>query len=379
MLNFYELRDKIKAYKNRKLRGFVKFLKEKNNLTSNNLSFIGLICGLISTIFLFENNQLFTIFIILAILLDILDGALAKIENKKEEGWIVDRGIDRTLTLIILIKTAFYYNFQNIFPIIALFLLVNLFLIYQRLVLKRNVEILYFDPILYVIFIFGFYKFGLFLLVISYLINFTLLLTQISKRFKDSGANTWANLISILRPFLAIYGLMTFKENPIFLAVWIVVVILLDALDGIIARRLMEESKGGAFIDIVADRAVELIILFTYAHWGMISYIFPIIFAFRGLCTDLLRFLNHVYKDANYEKPLSIGKADNKLMRGFYAAVKLAAFSLILIYPQAGYLLMFIALGTNLYRGLPVIFSRRSSILLRRFYEDLRTKLNGKT
>lgn len=178
--------------------------------------------------------------------------------------------------------------------------------------------------------------------------------------------NTLANFISILRPILTFYVLIKFQSQPLLLAILIVIIILLDAVDGIVARRF-GGSKWGAYVDIVADRAVELIILFMYAYWGMISYVFPIIFLVRGIATDFLRILNNRYKDEKFKEPLSLGKADNRWVRGIYGFIKLAAFSLILLLPTTGYILLIIALIFNLYRGLPVIFSARSRFLIKKF------------
>ncbi len=188
---------------------------------------------------------------------------------------------------------------------------------------------------------------------------------SISQKLKTEA--TLANFISISRPILLVYLLLEFKENPEFLALMIILIILLDALDGIVARHMKKKSKHGAMIDILADRAVELIILFVYAKWGMISYLFPIIFTVRGLMTDFLRVLNNIYKDSKFKEPLSIGKADNRFMRGFYGFIKLAAFSYILIDQNIGLILMIITLALNLYRGLPVIFSKRSKYLIKKF------------
>ena len=342
---------------------------KKNHFTSNFLSVMGFVFGLISILFLFDNHLLFVIFIVLAFLLDVLDGALAKVEEKKNEGWIIDRALDTLLILAVLLKTLFYYGFDLVFPVIAVFSLVNIFIIYQRLGLKRNVEMLHGYHFLYVFYIFTLYKIGLFVLLTSYLINFTLLLMQLStKRFKNAEENTtWANIISILRPFLAIYGLVQFYQTPVILAVWITIVIILDAVDGIVARKMKAESVGGPMIDIIADRAVELIILFSYAYFGIISYIFPIVFLIRGIATDSIRFLNNIYKDENFKEPLLIGNAHKRFWRATYGLIKLAAFTVILIYPKIGYVFMLIALLMNLYRGLPVIFNNRSKQLIKKF------------
>jgi phosphatidylglycerophosphate synthase len=368
MINYYKFRDNLKAYKNKKLRPVVKFLKEKSGVTSNILSLFNLICGVTAAFFLFDNHKLFTIFILLSIFFDILDGALAKVEKKKEEGWIIDVGIDRLIMIVILAKIIIVTDFNYLYAILGIYLLTNLFLIYEKLLIKRDIKMVHIDPSIYIIFIFHFYKLGLILLSASLLLNFILMLLQVSKRAKNiKTESTWANLISVLRPILIIYGLWKFQEEPLILALWIIFVILLDALDGIVARKLKEKSRFGAYVDIAADRAVELIILFVYAYWGIIHYIFPIVFAVRGMTTDFLRILNNVYKDKKFKEPLSIGKADNRFIRGLYGFIKLAAFSVILLFHKFGYALMIITLAMNLYRGLPVIFSKRSKILLKKF------------
>lgn len=373
MLNFYQLRTRIKDYKNRQLKPFVEFLKQKLNLSSNFLSSLNLICGVTAAFFLFEDAKIYAIFILIAISFDVLDGALAKVEGKRDEGWIVDVGFDRLVMLGILTKMAISQSFTLIYAIISLYIFVNFLLIYERVLLKKKVDMVHVDVYVWLIFIFSYFKFGLFLLVISLCINFVIMLLQMSLRYHENFKNesTLANLISALRPVLAAYVLFTFKSNPLFLAGWIIFIIFLDAVDGFVARKMIKKSKFGALVDIIADRAVELIILFTYAHWGLIPYIFPIIFLVRGLLTDFLRILNNKYKDEEFPEPLSIGKADNRWMRGIYAFVKLAAFSTILISYQIGYILMILALIINLIRGLPVIFSTRSKFLFKKIFQSL--------
>lgn len=364
MPDFYKIRDRIKAYRTAKVLKVAEFLYKKG-LTSNMLSVLGLICGLAAAFFLFKDHTVFVILIFIAILLDNLDGPISRVEKKKGEGWIVDIACDRTVTMALLIALALNIENAFVWPTIAIFLFTNLFLIYEKLVLKRNLKMIHVDVSLQILLIFSFYQFGLFLLLISTLINFFLMLLQLKKSSVE-GEFTMANVISVVRPILLIYALWQFQNQPLILAAAIIIIIIMDAIDGMVARRFTA-SKFGGFIDIAADRAVELIILFTYAYWGLISYIFPIIFTFRGVATDFLRVLNNKYKDPNYKEPLSIGKADNRFMRGLYALIKLAAFSIILIYPKIGLILMLIALIMNLYRGLPVIFSSRSKVLIKKF------------
>lgn len=366
MLNFYAIRDQIKTYKNRKLYQLAGFFYKKYGITSNQISFLGLICGIGSVFFLFTYHYIFIALITIFILADIFDGAIAQFENKKN-GWLVDGITDRLISASLIISFAVHNNLASPLLFIAAYLLIHIFYFYEKLILKKDPKIIHPDGILLFSFIFYFYEFGLYFLFYATLLNFIVILKMASNHEEF----TWANLISILRPILAIIAVWQFKSQPIILGLSIAIIILLDALDGIVARRSGKLSKFGAYIDIAADRAVELIVLFTYAYWGIISYFFPVIFAARGILTDFLRILNNIYKDKTYEQPLSIGRADNRFMRGFYAAVKLIAFALVPIFPKIGLILMIIALATNLYRGLPVIFSARSKVLIKTFCKNL--------
>ncbi|MEK7672809.1 MAG: CDP-alcohol phosphatidyltransferase family protein [Patescibacteria group bacterium] len=176
---------------------------------------------------------------------------------------------------------------------------------------------------------------------------------------------TWANLISLLRPFLVVFCLYFFKDQPYILAASIVILLLMDALDGFVARKFNQASKLGAHIDILCDRILEIVILFVYAKWGLISYFFPIVFMIRGILTDSLRYLNEIYKDEKYKHPLSLGKADNRFFRGFTNTTKILAFSILPISPEIGLYFLVLALAVNLYRGIPVIFCKRSKQLMR--------------
>lgn len=185
---------------------------------------------------------------------------------------------------------------------------------------------------------------------------------------------TPANLISVSRPILAFYGLHEFENNPIVLATWMTGVMSLDTVDGYVARKTVK-SRLGAYFDISADRAVELITLFTYASRDMISYAAPTIFIIRGLITDSLRVLNSIYPNSEYNQPLSLGGADNKYTRALYGITKTVSFATLPISKTIGTVSTMVALGLNLFRGFPVIFSNRSRELIRNFYRSLTSRL----
>ncbi|MBQ3640583.1 CDP-alcohol phosphatidyltransferase family protein [bacterium] len=102
-----------------------------------------------------------------------------------------------------------------------------------------------------------------------------------------------ANLLTILRMILAILAVeLIFAGNPSYCitALFLTfIVIVLDGLDGIVARAFHEESKFGSVFDIIGDRVVENIYWIAFAVIGWVSAWVPIIVVTRGIITDGLR------------------------------------------------------------------------------------------
>lgn len=69
----------------------------------------------------------------------------------------------------------------------------------------------------------------------------------------------------------------------------IIINILLDGLDGIIARARQEVSVFGAVFDIAADRIIESVLWMILAELGMVSIWIAIILITRGILIDSLR------------------------------------------------------------------------------------------
>ena len=191
---------------------------------------------------------------------------------------------------------------------------------------------------------------------------------QVKEQVKEES--TFANFITIGRTILVAVSLYFLKDYPVPLTIIITLAIILDAADGFVARKY-RSSKLGALVDILGDRVVELMILFVYAHWGLIPYFIPVIFLVRGVMTDFIRLLNHRYKDVGAAHPLELGKADNRPMRVISGLSKLFAFTVILVWQDIGLMLMYFALAVNLYRGIPAIFNSRSYALLKTFLNNI--------
>ena len=117
-----------------------------------------------------------------------------------------------------------------------------------------------------------------------------------------------ANLITLSRfPVLIAVILLLGAPSPVARLVGafaMAVLIALDTVDGVVARAREEVSLMGSVIDIMADRAVELVMWVVYAHLGLVPVGIPIIYIIRGTIVDSLRSVH-----------VSEGKAPFKAMR----------------------------------------------------------------
>ncbi len=150
---------------------------------------------------------------------------------------------------------------------------------------------------------------------------------------KGSAVNL-ANAITLLRfPLLLLVVALLYFGGPA--AQWvdvglIALLILMDTLDGVVARGLKQTTLVGSMLDVAADRAVEIVLWVTFAHLRLISLAIPVIVIVRGSLTDSIR-----------EVALQAGESPHGMMRGRlkrwlvasppmrsgYALVKLLAFT----------------------------------------------------
>ena len=102
-----------------------------------------------------------------------------------------------------------------------------------------------------------------------------------------------ANLITFFRliSVFIIGAIALYADAPLQLlnAPLIIINILLDGLDGVIARKRNESSVFGAIFDIAADRIIEITLWIILAYLNMVSVWVAIIFATRGILVDSLR------------------------------------------------------------------------------------------
>ena len=177
------------------------------------------------------------------------------------------------------------------------------------------------------------------------------------------GRRTWLNLLAVV-----LTG----------------IVIVLDGLDGYIARKNKLATPEGAQIDILGDRMIENMYFTYFAVAGMVSLWLPLLFFVRGATTDFLRALA---LKAGYSGWGMNGMAENRWVRtlvasrwsrGLYAAMKCLCFCYLglelaltrgpvaLVPPVAANTQMFVRAGAHslawatavfcILRGLPVFF-----------------------
>lgn len=102
-----------------------------------------------------------------------------------------------------------------------------------------------------------------------------------------------ANLLTIFRMLLAVIAiefLFTGRPDLSVSAIFITLfVIILDGLDGYVARVNQEQTKFGSVFDILGDRVVENIYWIAFAILGYVAAWVPMIIVSRGIITDGIR------------------------------------------------------------------------------------------
>jgi CDP-diacylglycerol---glycerol-3-phosphate 3-phosphatidyltransferase len=113
-----------------------------------------------------------------------------------------------------------------------------------------------------------------------------------------------ANAITLARlPLLVGIVVFLYVGSPtvrIAMAVLVLVLIFMDTLDGIVARRRHEAGVLGSKLDIAVDRIVELVLWVVYAHLDLISVAIPIIVIIRGNLVDTVRSFSLIWGKTSF-------------------------------------------------------------------------------
>lgn len=143
------------------------------------------------------------------------------------------------------------------------------------------------------------------------------------------------NKVTLLRVVVGFVAVSLFRRGPwlnLLAVALTVTAILLDALDGYLARKKKMATPEGAQIDILGDRMIENMYFTYFAVIGMVSLWLPMLFFARGAATDFLRGLamkaGHSGWGANtmLQNKWAHALVASRWSRGLYAAMKCACF-----------------------------------------------------
>jgi CDP-diacylglycerol--glycerol-3-phosphate 3-phosphatidyltransferase len=146
------------------------------------------------------------------------------------------------------------------------------------------------------------------------------------------------NLVIVLRVALAFVAIGLYSLPFPFSAAAVpltIVIVSLDALDGIVARRRGVASDVGAVLDVTADRIVEHIFWIYFAVALQVSVWVPIVIMTRSFAVDAMRSMALARgKTALGDKTMmrsSIARflVASRFMRNLYGFAKVAAFLLL--------------------------------------------------
>ncbi|NPA92287.1 MAG: CDP-alcohol phosphatidyltransferase family protein [Chloroflexi bacterium] len=142
-----------------------------------------------------------------------------------------------------------------------------------------------------------------------------------------------ANLITLARfPLLFLYIAFLYYGGftlRFWSAPFILLIILMDSIDGIVARARGETSLLGSALDIATDRTLEIMLWVVFAHLGLIPIIVPLIVIARGTTVDAVRAVGMSSGLPPFEQvksPISRFLVASKFMRSTYGFLKAAAF-----------------------------------------------------
>lgn len=102
-----------------------------------------------------------------------------------------------------------------------------------------------------------------------------------------------ANWITLSRlPLLLISVLIMYRGAPAVQVAGVAVLLIglmLDTVDGMVARKTGKTSLFGSVLDIAADRAYELVLWISFAHLRLLPVAIPLIVIARTTLTDAFR------------------------------------------------------------------------------------------
>lgn len=156
----------------------------------------------------------------------------------------------------------------------------------------------------------------------------------------------------------------------------LVLIIILDGVDGYVARRRRETSVFGAIFDIAVDRVVEIVLWVVLSDLDLVPVWAALVFIVRGVMVDTIRYAAISEGETAFgmmKSPTGRFLVAGRFMRGLYGAIKATTFGWVLLiqpwpalYPELWRTgeptlsaitsaLVVATVGLCLLRGLPVI------------------------
>jgi CDP-diacylglycerol--glycerol-3-phosphate 3-phosphatidyltransferase len=192
-----------------------------------------------------------------------------------------------------------------------------------------------------------------------------------------------ANWITLSRfPLLLVIVLILYYGSPLARLAGVALLffgLMLDTVDGMVARRTGQTSLFGSVLDIAADRTYELVLWVCFADLKMIPVVIPLIIIARTTLTDALRSIGVGQGTAPFaQHRTALGRflVGSTVMRTGYAVTKVVTFcGLGLAQALAGFpaqsaaaravpammtvlqITAWLAVAFCVFRGLPVIIS----------------------
>ena len=174
-----------------------------------------------------------------------------------------------------------------------------------------------------------------------------------------------ANTITLIRLLLTFIVIVLLKRYP-FLNIAclgiIAFIFVLDAVDGIVARKRNEVSEFGAAFDVSADRIIENVFWVYFTAIGHIPLWIPLVVITRGVLTDTLQ---HYITPPKYRFTHNLTRS--RISRGSYGALKMLTFIYLawvhLYFPgnpmikRVGFILASTTVAICLIRGIPLLIT----------------------
>lgn len=144
-----------------------------------------------------------------------------------------------------------------------------------------------------------------------------------------------ANLVVLIRVLLIFLVIYLFKLYSLKVRIWglifLVVVALLDWLDGYVARKYNIESKMGAVLDTLGDRITENLLCIFFAYMGIVPLFMPLVFVARSFMADFIRnqsLSNGIGTFSINKSKLGMMLVASKPSRAIYLISKISVFFL---------------------------------------------------